>query len=225
MVGPMAEPVKTRAYHSPRRAEQARRTRHAVLEAACRMFTANGYGGTTIAAIAAAAGVAVDTVYASVGAKPVVFRLLLETAISGTDDALPAEQRSYVKQIRAAPTAVEKVRIYAEAVCEINERMAAVHVVLRDAASVVDELAEMREEIAQRRAQNMRRFVQDLADTGQLRPDLDLDEAADAVWATSAPEMYHLLVAERGWSHTQLESWLAATWTRLFVGDPSQPSA
>lgn len=213
----MAEPVKTRAYHSPRRTAQARRTRRAVLEAARRVFTANGYGGTTIAAIAAAAGVSVDTVYASVGPKPVVFRLLLETAISGTDEALSPEQRPYVQQILAAPTAVEKTGIYAKAVCEINQRMAGLQVVLRDAASVVDELAAMREEIAQRRARNLRRFVQDLADTGQLRPGLDLDEAADAVWATSAPEMYHLLVAERGWSRAQMESWLAATWSQLFV--------
>lgn len=155
--------------------------------------------------------------YASVGPKPVVFRLLLETAISGTDEALSPEQRPYVQQILAAPIAVEKTGIYAKAVCEINQRMAGLQVVLRDAASVVDELAAMREEIAQRRARNLRRFVQDLADTGQLRPGLDLDEAADAVWATSAPEMYHLLVAERGWSRAQMESWLAATWSQLFV--------
>ena len=115
----MSEPVKSRTYRSSVREEQARRTRLAILDAARLLFTEQGYAATTIAQIAAGAGVAVDTVYAAVGAKPVLARLLMETAISGTDQAVPAEQRDYVQRVRAAATAREKIHIYATAVTEV----------------------------------------------------------------------------------------------------------
>ena len=54
-------------------------------------------------AVAASAGVALDTVYAAAGPKPVLFRLLLETAISGTDRAVPALERDYVRAMQAEP--------------------------------------------------------------------------------------------------------------------------
>src|SRR5260370_42143735 len=101
-IGLMSREVKGRSYRSPLRAEQAARTRREILDAARGVFGAQGYAPTTVAQIAAAAGVAVDTVYAAGGTKPVVFRLLLETAISGADEARPAEARGYRKRIRAA---------------------------------------------------------------------------------------------------------------------------
>ena len=89
-------------YHSPRRAEQAIATRRAVLDAARELFIEHGYAVTTVADIARRAQVAVDTVYAAVGRKPALLREVLETAISGSDQAVPAEQRDYVARVRAA---------------------------------------------------------------------------------------------------------------------------
>lgn len=213
----MSDPVKPRRYRSSVREEQARRTRQAILAAAGNLFGEQGYAATTIAQIAAAAGVAVDTVYASVGAKPVLMRLLMETAISGTDQAVPAEQRDYVRQVRAAATAQDKIRIYAAAVTEINARLAPLHLVLRGAAATAPELAAIRDEISARRAANMRLFAQDLAATGQLRPGLDPDEVADVVWSMNSAEYFTLLVRERGWDQDRFAAWLADAWCRLFL--------
>jgi len=213
----MSEPVKSRAYRSSVREEQARRTRQAILDAGLALFTEQGYAATTIAQVAKSAGVAVDTVYASVGAKPVLFRLLMETAISGTDQAVPAEQRDYVRQVRAAATAREKISIYAIAVTAVNSRMAPLHVVLRGAAEQDAELARIRDEIAERRAANMRLFAADLAATGELRPGLDPDEVADVVWSMNSAEFFTLLVRERGWAPDRFAGWLADAWTRLFL--------
>ena len=94
-----------RPYRSPRRAEQAAATRAAVLASARELFVTKGYAATTIADIARHARVAVDTVYASVGRKPALLREVLETALSGTDVAVPAAQRDYVQRVREAPTA------------------------------------------------------------------------------------------------------------------------
>jgi len=213
----MPESVKSRSYRSPLRDEQARQTRNGILAAARRLFTEHGYTATTVAEIAAAAGVAVDTVYAAVGAKSVIFRLLLETAISGQDEAVPAEERDYVRRIKAQPRARQKIATYAAAVRAIGERQGPLHLVLRDAAAQAPELARARDDIISRRAKNMRLLAQDLLATGDLRPDLDSDQIADVVWTMNSAEFYHLLVHECGWSPTRFEQWLADTWCRLFL--------
>jgi AcrR family transcriptional regulator len=206
-----------RRYNSAVRTQQAAATRRAVLEAARELFTENGYAGTGITAIAARAGVAVDTVYAAAGRKPAILRELVETSLSGTDTAVPAEQRDYVREIREAATAREKIVRYAAAVAEIQARLAPVHRALAEASVGDPELAELRTEISQRRARNMRLFAADLRATGELRPDLTDDEVADVVWTMNAPEFSALLLGERGWTTSRFETFLADAWTRLLL--------
>ena len=176
------------------RAEQAAATRHAVLEAARALFAEHGYAGTSIAAIAARAGVAVDTVYAAAGRKPALLRELVETSLSGTDQAVPAEQRDYVLRLRAAPSARQKIEIYAAAVSEIGIRLAPIHRALAEASVSDRDCAALRAEIDARRANNMRLLAADLRATGEVRPDLTDDEVADIVWSMNAPEYRALLV-------------------------------
>lgn len=214
----MPDPVKPRSYRSPLRAEQALRTRRAILEAARAVFVERGYAAATIPEVARASGVAVDTVYAAVGRKPVLFRLLIETALSGEDHPVEAGQRDYVHRIRQAATAGEKIAVYAAAIRPIQERLAPLFVALRDASGQDAELAALWQEVAERRAANMRLFAQDLAATGELRADLTLDEVADVVWSTNAPEHYLLLVHDRGWTPERFEQWLADAWRRLLLG-------
>jgi len=217
----MPDSVKSRTYRSPRRDEQARQTRTSIMAAARRLFSKQGYAATTVAQIAAEAGVAVDTVYAAVGAKSVIFRFLLETAFSGTDDAVPAEERDYVRRMKAQARARDKLETYAAAVRAIGERLGPLHLVLRDAAAQAPELARMRDEIAARRARNMRLLAKDLVSTGDLRPGLEVDEIADVVWSMNSAEFYSLLVHERGWTPERFEHWLVSTWCRLFLAETS----
>ena len=200
-----------------RRAREKSETRDKILDAARELFTERGYAATPMTAIADRAGVALDTVYASVGRKPELARLLIETAISGTDQAIPAEQRDYVRAIRAAPDADTKISIYAAAVAAIAPRLAPVLAIIQQAARDEPELARLWAEIAERRAANMRRFVADLATAAPLR--LDPDEAADIVWATNSPELYQLLVGQRGWPPQRYERFLADTWRRLLLAE------
>ena len=157
---------------------------------------------------------ALDTVYASAGRKPELARLLIETAISGTDRAVPAEQRDYVRAIQAAPDAATKIAIYAAAMSAIAPRMALVLSIIQQ-ASDAPELAALWTEIGERRAANMRLFVADLGTAAALR--LDPDQAADVVWATNAPELYQLLVTQRGWTPQRYQQFLADTWNRLLL--------
>jgi AcrR family transcriptional regulator len=216
MMAPVSSPVKRR-YDATGRRQAAARTRTAILEAARDLFTERGYAATPMTAIADRAGVALDTVYASVGRKPEVARLLIETAISGTDEAVPAEQRGYVRAIQAAPDAATKIAIYAGAITAIAPRMALVLGIIQQTAQTEPELARLWNEIGERRAENMRRFVADLATATPLR--LDPDQAADIVWATNAAETYQLLVGQRGWSPQRYEQFLVDTWHRLLLAE------
>ena len=212
----MPGPVKRR-YDATGRRQAAARTRAAILDAARQLFAERGYAATPMTAIASQAGVALDTVYAAVGRKPELARLLIETAISGTDQAMPAEQRDYVRAIQDAPDAETKIAIYAGAITAIAPRMALVLGIVQQAAPDEPDLAALWTEIAERRAANMRLFVADLAAVAPLR--LDPDQAADIVWATNAAELYQLLVGERGWTPQRYERFLTDTWQRLLLAD------
>jgi AcrR family transcriptional regulator len=209
-------PVKRR-YDTSRRRQAAAQTRQAILDAALRLFASQGYAATPMAAIAEQAGVALDTVYASVGRKPRVARLLIEAAISGTSQAVPAGERDYVQAIEAAPDAGAKIAIYAAAMRGIAGRLAPVLGIVQQAGAAEPELAALWREIAECRAANMRRFADSLAAVATLR--VSVDEAADIVWATNAPELYQLLTSQRGWTPDRYERFLADTWRRLLLAE------
>jgi AcrR family transcriptional regulator len=210
----MQPPVK-RPYDASGRRQAAERTRAAILDAARQLFTGRGYTATSMSAIAEHAGVSLDTVYAAAGRKPDLARLLIETAISGTGDAVPAEERGYVRAIQAAPDAEAKITIYAAAIRQIAPRMAPLLAMLQQAAPAEPALAALWQEITERRYANMRRFAADLAAVTTLR--VDSGEAADIIWATNAPELYQLLTSQRGWSPERYEHFLADTWRRVLL--------
>lgn len=195
----------------------AERTRRSILRAARELFVQRGFSGTTMSAIAARAKVSLDTVYATAGKKTALFALLVETAISGVDEPVAAEARDYVQAIRAARTAREKLKIYAEAVGKIAPRLAPLHSVLKAAAPAEPELGRKWQRIAARRAANMLLFAKDLVATGELRPDIEVEHIADIIWSMNGPEYYTLLVGERGWTGETFTAWLSDAWSRLLL--------
>ncbi|MGS0684742.1 TetR/AcrR family transcriptional regulator [Nakamurella sp. GG22] len=218
--GVKSEVSGRRAYRSPRRTRQAAETRLAILSAARELFVLGGYSATTVAEIASRAKVSVDTVYATVGRKPAVLRELVETAISGTDQAVPAEQRDYVRRIRSADGATEKLALYATAIAEIQQRLAPVFLALRDAAVTDADCAALWSEISQRRAANMLLLAGDLRSTGEVRTDLSDQQVADVIWTMNSAEYWDLLVRERGWDSAQFAAWLRDAWVRLLLDRP-----
>jgi AcrR family transcriptional regulator len=210
--------VKRKAYESAIRTEGAEKTRAAILAAARRLLIERGFEAMTMQAVAADAGVALDTVYATVGKKPLLVRLIIEAAIAHRDDReVAVAERDYVVRIRAARTAGEKLRIYGAAVAKTQSQMAPINRALNAAAPAHPELAALANEIAKRRLHNMRILARELLDTGELRRGLTVERVADVLWATNSSELYWLLVDERGWSGAELGEWLAESWIRLFL--------
>jgi AcrR family transcriptional regulator len=216
-VGAVSDEVKRRRYDSSRRRAAAADTRRRILASARELFLAQGYPATTVALIARRAEVAADTVYATVGPKPLLFRELIETALSGDERVVEGSQRDYAIRMRAEPAAAEKLAIYAHAVTELQGRLAPLFLVLRDAAAADEELARLWREITERRARNMRLLADDLLGTGSLRADLSRNEIADVIWTMNGSEYYALLVFERGWPPARFEAWLLDAWSRLLL--------
>ena len=218
---PLNKAMKRRTYDSSSRKAAALDTRRSIIETARQLFLENGYAGTTMPAIAKASSTALDTIYATVGKKPALFRLLVETAISGANEAQPAEQRDYVRAIRAEPDAKRKFEIYAAALSNIQPRLAPLFRVLQAAAPTDPDLRALWQEISERRARNMRLLAQDLAATKQLRNGLSEAAVADVIWTMNSPEFYLLLVEQRGWSSDEFERWLSDAWERLLLAPSS----
>jgi len=206
-----------RTYRATQRAASAAATRRAVLDSARSLFVERGYTATTVADVAGRAGVAVDTLYATVGRKPEILRELVETALSGTGEIVPAQQRDYVLAIRAAPDVETKLATYAAAVTAIQSRLAPIFLALRDAAVTDADCAALWLEIGERRARNMREFAADLRATRRLRDDLTDDVVADVIWSTNAAEYWDLLVGQRGWRPEHFQDWLVDAWSRLLL--------
>lgn len=221
----MPRKIKRRRYDASGRRAAAASTKARILAAARSSFVARGYLGTKMEDVAAEAEVALDTVYAAVGTKTKLFRLLVETAISGTDRPVPAEQRAYVQALKDEPDPARKLAIYASAMAQIQARLAPLLVVLRSAASAHEDLAALWREVSDRRARNMRKLVADVAEAGPLRAGRDVDEAADVVWAMASPDVYLLLVGERAWPVERYTRWLTDELGRYLLLDDAGEGA
>lgn len=215
----MSEPVNKRSYHAPRRREAAEQTRAAILAASRDLFTTRGYAATSVTEIARAAGVSVDTLYAAVGRKPQLLLAVHDMELAAADAPEAAEQRDYVRRIRATPGAAAKIAVYAEALAERLPRTVPLIESLRVAGESDPACRETYQALDERRAANMRLFAADLRATGELRADLDDEAVAALVWSMNSSEYYRLL-RSRGWTAQQYAALVRDVWTRTLLADP-----
>jgi AcrR family transcriptional regulator len=216
--------VKRRSYDSPVRRAAAARTRAAVIDAAGRLFTERGYAETSVADIAAEAGVSVDTLYAAVGRKPQLLLAVHDSILSEGEGPLDAEQRRYVQDIRRAPTASEKIDLYVDALTRLLPRTAPLLEALRVAGRDDPACLEMYERVNDRRAHNMRLLVQELRATGQMRDGIDDESATLVVWSMNSSTYYELLRA-RGVSPEQYGALIRDVWGRTLLDEHSVASS
>jgi AcrR family transcriptional regulator len=198
----------TRTYSSTLRADQARQTRKRIVDAAADLFVEHGYTGTTIDAIAAAADVSRKTVFDSVGGKARLMKLVYDFAIVGDDEPVPLSDRPEIKAMLAEPDHAEQLALYARLVVGIDRRASAAWRALEGAATSDPEAAKLYVAMVEMRRQAMHEAAQMFADAGALRPDIDVDIAADLMWFYNDPSLYDKLVRQRGWSISRFESWL-----------------
>ena len=177
-----------------RRQVAAEETQRAIVEAAARLFAESGYQQASIVQIAAAAGVAVQTVYNSVGGKRELLSRVLDFAAAG--DRAPQPVPEFMRRMAEAETDPrciidQLVQFWEDALA----RTAPVFRILREAAVVDADAAALERRRAAQRLRNYGQAAELLAARGVLREGLTLDAAAATIFAIGHPETYRALVS------------------------------
>ncbi len=206
-----------RSYDSTRRKEQARQTRRQILDAARQLFIERGYSGATIEAIAQAAGVATETVYASFGSKRAILSRLVEISVGGDERPVPLLERPGPQAVRFESDQYRQAEMFAGQISEIMSRVAPIFAVMNAAAKTEPDIAELLENLLAERLNGMTYFISALSARGPLRDGMDTSTASETVWALSSAEVFNLLTVERGWSKVQYEFWLTDALVRLLL--------
>ncbi len=215
----MSRSVKPRRrYESPRRREQAAATRQAILEAAERLFAERGYVGTSVAEIAEEARVALKTVYAVFGTKAEVLRGLWNLRMRGDEEPVPMPERRWYREIVDEPDPRRRLARVARNSRVVRERTAHVTEIVRQAAPADQQIAALWERFQREFYElGVRGILETLEHDGVLAT--DLTTATDVGWTLTHPDVYQLLVRQRGWSADAYERWLAETLPSQLIKD------
>jgi AcrR family transcriptional regulator len=201
------------------RAEQVRATRQKVLGAARDLFLRRGYAGATIEAIAKRAQVSPQTVYNVVGSKVALLKAVYDVALAGDDEPVPVGARPAFADIAAAPDARSALALYARMARQMYRRAGPlITVVFVEGSGRDPDLRAFIDTIENERRTGNAGMAGHIAARFGLRPGLTETEAADLLWALTAPELVDRLVRRRGWTVDRYEQWLAGAMADALVG-------
>lgn len=216
----MSQTVKTRRqYDSKRRREQAAQTRRDIEAAADKLFRERGYVGTSMPAIAAEAGVVVETVYRAFGSKSALFKAVIESALAGGSKRAetPAAERPAIRAVIEETDPRRKLELYAATQPGVHGRSGPLYRVLVAAADSDPELRDVLDAMEAQRLHGLGGLASQLAESRALRPDLSVEDARDIIWTLCSTAVHNLLVRERGWSPETYRHWLAAALQRVLL--------
>jgi AcrR family transcriptional regulator len=202
-------PGVKRSYDGSFRREQARLRRRAVVAAAAELFARDGFRATTIAAVAAHAGVSPESIYKTFGTKAALAKAVFDVALAGDDEPVPVAARPSMDAVRDEPDVRRKITLFAAGLAERHARAAPVMILIRDGRHVDDSLTPVWDETTAEGLTGMTALGRTLLGTGQLRAGIELDEVRDVLWNYLAIDAYERLVMNRGWSLERYAGWLA----------------
>jgi AcrR family transcriptional regulator len=186
---------------------RTRLARRAVIEAARFLFIEGGYATTTVAAISRRADVPEPTVYRLFSSKVGILKVLLDVSIAGDDEPVAVPERPAVISLLDDPDPHTALASFTAITTEINRRTNDLYTVLSRAADSDAEAAALLDGIRHQRDHGQAHLVHALHRKKRLRAGLAADAAADVVHALMSPEVYRLLVVDRGWSPEHYQRW------------------
>ena len=199
---------------------RTRLARAAVVDAARTLFLERGYGATTIDAISALSDVPPATVYRLFSSKRGILKALLDVSIAGNDEAISMADRPLVRSLLADPDPRNMVAGFVGVAAQVNVRTAAIYRILVSAAASDPDAAMLLDELTRQRQQGQGRVARALARARALRPTLRERDAGDIIHALVSPEVYGLLVVDRGWPPERYETWLTETLVDQLLAPP-----
>jgi AcrR family transcriptional regulator len=198
-----------RHYDASGRREQARARRLAVVLAAQELFERDGFRPTTIAAVAARAGVSPESIYKGFGTKAALAKAVFDLVIAGDDQPVPVAARPAMQAIRDEPDVRRKIAMFAGGLAQRQARSAGVQILIRDGRHVDDSLAPVWATLTEEGLAGMTMLGRHLLGTGQLRDGIGLDEVRDVLWNYLAIDHYERLGLTQRWSLDRYSRWLA----------------
>ncbi len=181
------------------------------------LFAERGYAATTIDAIAASAGVAVDTVYATFGTKKGIISAVIDLRVTGSGEGSDVLVGEGPRAMRSVTDQRAMIVGFSADIAARIERVRPIDDVMRSAAEVDPDIAELRARMQENRFSKLTTFVEWVAANGPLRDDMDADEATTIVWTLTGPDVNRLLRDVRGWSSQRYVEWLTTTLLRLLL--------
>jgi len=207
-----ATPSKKRSYDSSRRQRQAEQTRGEVLVAAMELFNARGWAETTLADVAEAAGVAVETIYKGFKSKKQLVRDAMEAAVVGDAEPLAFVERDPFRRLGEG-TRAERLQVGMDILADLHERSAGLWRALGDAAAGDDALEAWMRDGEQNRKLDTVRSLERIFERPITGPMIDV------VWTLYGPESYWKLVHVAGLSRAEYQAMLTEATLRL-LGEP-----
>ncbi|MCU1518194.1 MAG: transcriptional regulator, TetR family [Pseudarthrobacter sp.] len=190
-----------------RRAVQAADTRAVIVSAAARLFAAQGYVPTTIEAIASESGVALQTVYNSVGNKAALLSAVLDAVASGPHS--PSNVLELMRKRTAAASDFDAlIAVLADWFVEVHQRTGPVMGVIAQAAAVDPSVAKLQADRALQRLDRYGEAAAAVRSRGGLQSGMSDADAAAAIWSLGHPQAYRTLVDEAGWTVEAYRGWL-----------------
>jgi AcrR family transcriptional regulator len=189
---------------------RTRLARRAVVDAARVLFLERGYPATTIESISDRADVPSATVYRLFSSKLGILKALLDVSIGGDDDAVPVLDRSATRTALSDADAATRLAGFVHISVEVNTRTLPIYRILVSAAGSDPDAAALLADLTRQRDEGQGAVARSLARSGALKEGVSAREAADVIHALMAPELYQLLVSDRGWSPERYERWLNA---------------
>jgi AcrR family transcriptional regulator len=186
---------------------RAKATHWRIVKAAYALFCEHGYASTTMAGIAKAAGVAVQTVYFTFHTKAGLLSRAYDFAVMGEAEPQVPQEQAWFRAMTAEPDVTEALRYFVTGVGEITRRVTPLYLVARVAADGDPDTARVMAFHEQWRTDGYRDVVKLLSTKAELRPGLDLERATDLLLLYVGMDVYHVLVESRGWSHDEWIDW------------------
>lgn len=179
-----------------------------ILDAAMSLFVTRGYPSTTVEMIAQEAGVAVQTVYFSFRTKANILKQLVDITVARDTATL---QREWVTDALAEPDPARQLEIQVTGTTVIHRRVAPLLGVLRRASDTDPAVAELWRTNQEQRLALHCQLMTALHRKGALPSGMRLGQAVDISYAVLGPELFHVLVTERGWPIPDWERWTLST--------------
>jgi AcrR family transcriptional regulator len=215
--------VKTSAAIKSTRRERAQATRLRITKAAYTLFCERGYAGTTMADIAEAAGVAVQTVYFVFHTKGELLSRTYDFAVLGEEEPLPPEQRAWYAQMIAEPDVIRALRHTVVGAGAILARATPLDTVVRASAGSDPDTARVRALHERWRAEGYRAMLEILRQKSALRDGITPERATHLLLLYLGADVYRVLVHDFGWTHADWIDWTGATVAEQVFSRPGSP--